>query len=104
MAFAGLWESWRGQPEAPLEQPLLTYTFITTEPNGIAAPIHNRMPVVLTDPAAWNAWLDKEARPDELIKMLCPADDDLLEVFPVTRDLLKMKAPEASILEPLRST
>jgi hypothetical protein len=29
--------------------------------------------------------------------MLRPADDDLLEVFPVTRDLLRIKAPDASV-------
>lgn len=101
MAFAGLWESWRGPREAPLEQPLLSYTFITTEPNALAASIHNRMPVVFTDPRWWDAWLDPSSRADELVKMLQPAPDDLLEVFPVTRDLLKIKAPDASVLEPI---
>jgi hypothetical protein len=32
------------------------------------------------------------------VKMLQPADNDLLEVFPVTRDVLKIKAPDASVL------
>jgi putative SOS response-associated peptidase YedK len=98
MAFAGLWESWRGPRDAPLEQPLLSYTFITTEPNAVAAPIHNRMPVVFADSRSWDAWLDPTAQPDELVKMLQPADNDLLEVFPVTRDVLKIKAPDASVL------
>jgi hypothetical protein len=30
------------------------------------------------------------------MKMLRPADDDLLEVFPVTRDLLRIKTPDES--------
>jgi putative SOS response-associated peptidase YedK len=98
MAFAGLWERWRGPRDAPLESPLLSYTFITTEPNAVAAPIHNRMPVVLTAPTEWDAWLDPGSQPDDLIEMLRPADDDLLEVFPVTRDLLKIKMPDASVL------
>jgi len=101
MAFAGLWETWRGPRDAPLEQPLLSYTFITSEPNSVAAPIHERMPVVFTDPRRWDAWLDPASHPDELIKMLAPADDDLLEVFPVTRDLLKVKVPDASVLAPV---
>jgi len=88
MSFAGLWESWRGPRDAPLDQPLLSYTFIATEPNAVVAPIHNRMPVVFTDPRWWDAWLDPAALPNELMKMLQPADDDLLEVFPVTRDLI----------------
>ena len=85
----------------PLEQPLLSYTFITTEPNAVAAPIHNRMPVLLADPRSWDSWLDPTSQPDELMKMLRPADDDLLEVFPVTRDLLKIKVPDESVLAPL---
>jgi putative SOS response-associated peptidase YedK len=56
------------------------------------------MPVVFTDSLWWDAWLDPASHPDELIKMLVPADDDLLEVFPVTRDLLKIKTPDASVL------
>lgn len=100
MAFAGIWESWRGPRDAPLDQPLLSYTFITTEPNAVAAPVHNRMPV-FDDPASWDAWLDPKADPDELVKLLQPADDDLLEVFPVTRDLLRIKAPDASVLAPV---
>jgi hypothetical protein len=33
--------------------------------------------------------------------MLQPADDDVLETFPVTRDLQKIKAPDASVLKPV---
>jgi putative SOS response-associated peptidase YedK len=98
MAFAGLWESWRIRGSAQSDPPLLSFTIITTEPNAVVAPIHNRMPVVFADPRCWDAWLDPTAQPDELVKMLQRADDDLLEVFPVTRDLLKMKAPDASVL------
>ncbi len=101
MAFAGIWESWRVRGRVATDSPLLSYTFITTEPNGIAAPIHNRMPVVFTDSLWWDAWLDPASQPDELIKMLVPAPDDLLEVFPVTRDLLKIKTPDPSVLAPV---
>jgi putative SOS response-associated peptidase YedK len=97
MAFAGLWESWRIRGWLPSDPPLLSYTFITTEPNAVAAPIHNRMPVVFTNPQSWDAWLDPTSKPDELTKMLVPADDDLLEVFPVTRDLLRIKVPDKSV-------
>ncbi len=101
MAFAGLWESWRVRGSVATDPPLLSFSIITTEPNAVAAPIHNRMPVVLADPPSWDAWLDPASQPDELIKMLRPADDDLLEVFPVTRNLLRIKAPDAGVLEPM---
>ena len=39
--FAGLWDVWRGDPEAG---ELYTFTIITTDANALLRPIHNRMP------------------------------------------------------------
>ena len=61
-AFAGLWESWRGQPTAAI---------VTCEANSALAPIHERMPVVLA-PDDWPLWLGEaghhrlEARGDHI--------------------------------------
>ena len=41
--FAGLYETWR----SPEGQPIHTCTIITTEPNDLVQPIHNRMPVII---------------------------------------------------------
>jgi len=41
-AFAGLWERWEGG-----EEPLETFTILTTRANSLVAPIHPRMPVIL---------------------------------------------------------
>ncbi len=43
-AFAGLWERWKDKATG---QTLETYTVITTDPNELMQPIHNRMPVIL---------------------------------------------------------
>ncbi|MEZ4583388.1 MAG: SOS response-associated peptidase [Caldilineaceae bacterium] len=51
-AFAGLWEYWEGVDGSALE----TCTILTTEPNELMAPLHNRMPVIL-DPADYELWL-----------------------------------------------
>ena len=99
MAFAGLWEQWRGPKDAPLAEPLLSFSIATTSPNATVAPIHDRMPVLFTREAEWDAWLSPDAAPDELIKMLVPAPDDLLDAFPVTRDLLRTKEPGPELLE-----
>ena len=73
--FAGLMDTWRG-PEGDLT----TCTLITTEPNELMAPIHDRMPVIL-DPGAISAWLDPgNSRPADLLRP-CPAD--LMEAYPV---------------------
>ena len=43
--FAGLWDLWRGDPEAG---ELYTFTIIiTTHANSLLRPIHHRMPVII---------------------------------------------------------
>jgi putative SOS response-associated peptidase YedK len=55
-AFAGLWETWKDKATgAALE----TYTIITTDPNELMEPIHNRMPVVLP-PTDYGRWLNSD--------------------------------------------
>jgi putative SOS response-associated peptidase YedK len=63
--------------------------------------IHDRMPVLFTREAEWNAWLHPDAIRDELRKMLAPVPDDLLEAVPVSRDLLRVKEPGPDILAPI---
>jgi putative SOS response-associated peptidase YedK len=101
MAFAGLWESWRGPTDAPLPAPLLSFSIATTQPNAVVAPYHDRMPVVLTESAQWDIWLDPVAAPAALTALLVPAPDALLTAVPVTRDLLRVKEPGPEILAPV---
>ena len=104
MAFAGLWETWRGPKDAPLAQPQLSFTFATTAPNATVAPIHDRMPVLLSEPSAWDAWLAADASPEALQALLRPAPDDLLQTYPVTRALLQLKEPGPDVLLPATGT
>lgn len=70
-AFAGLWELWR-----PDETPIVSCTIITTEPNAVVAPIHNRMPVILPRDA-YDRWLDPEEQsPRALQPLLAPYPAD----------------------------
>jgi putative SOS response-associated peptidase YedK len=51
-AFAGLWERWkRDDPE------IESCSIIVTEANDVLKPIHDRMPVILTE-ADYETWLD----------------------------------------------
>src|SRR5262245_38778046 len=47
MAFAGLWEVWR----PPQGDSVASCTIITTEPNGLMADLHDRMPAILAPDA-----------------------------------------------------
>ena len=62
-ALAGLWEWWRDpQSGARVE----TYTVITTDANAALAPIHNRMPVIISQDR-YAAWLDPGQDPRALL-------------------------------------
>ena len=52
-AMAGLWERWQPKEGEALE----TFTILTTDPNELMEPVHNRMPVIL-EPRDYDRWLD----------------------------------------------
>jgi putative SOS response-associated peptidase YedK len=54
-AFAGLWEHWQSPEGTELE----TYTIITTTANELIQPLHERMPVILSEDK-WEEWLDRK--------------------------------------------
>ena len=51
--LAGLWDTWRKPDGKRVE----SFTIITTEPNELMRPVHNRMPVILR-PEDEEQWLD----------------------------------------------
>jgi len=51
--LAGLWDGWRKLDGKKME----SFTIITTEPNELVEPIHNRMPVIFR-PEDEEQWLD----------------------------------------------
>ncbi len=74
-AFAGIYAGRRDG--------LDTYAIVTTEPNGLVAPIHNRMPVIL-DPAEEALWLDTAvAEPLAVLECLRPYPAQEMEAYPV---------------------
>lgn len=85
-SFAGLYDVWKDAESRELK----TYTIITTEPNTVLSPIHNRMPVVLTETEE-DTWLNKTTSINELTKLLDPFKEPGMEAYPVST---KVNNPE----------
>jgi putative SOS response-associated peptidase YedK len=80
-AFAGLWDMWR-----PAEgDEIRSCTIVTTDANGLLAPVHDRMPVILP-PETYEVWLDPRPRESrDLQGLLRPYPDESMEAYPVSR-------------------
>lgn len=74
-AFAGLWEKWKDR-KAGTE--LLTFTVITTDPNEVVQPMHDRMPVIIPV-KDYDRWLrsDPDRPPVDLLR---PFDADKMSM------------------------
>lgn len=73
-AFAGLWERYIASDGYPLE----TCTILTTEPNALVRPVHDRMPVIL--PAdAYDPWLNSADPQHDLPPLLAPFPEDAMQ-------------------------
>lgn len=79
VALGGLWERWQ-EPETGAW--VDTCCLITTEPNPLAAEVHDRMPVIIT-PDHWETWLAPKSRPDVLLPLLQPIPSEGLRVWRV---------------------
>jgi len=94
LALGGLWESWR----TPEGEVLRTCAILTTGPNGLMKPIHDRMPVILP-PQAWGDWL---AAPANAIQaLLAPCPEDWLRAWPVDRRVSRASEDGPHLTRPL---
>ena len=95
LALAGLWGSWRD----PDGNRITSCTIITTTPNDLVGPIHDRMPAVL-DRAHWERWLDPEFSDTTALKaMLGPAPGDALTEHAVSSLVNSVKNNGPELLE-----
>lgn len=91
--LAGLAERWVG-PDGPLD----TVCLITTEPNALAARVHDRMPVIIA-PADYAAWLDPaNGRAGGLMR---PYPESAMEAWPVSRRVNTPREDDAALISPL---
>lgn len=80
-AFAGLWDRWL----RPDGTPLYSFTIVTTNPNSLLEPVHDRMPVILL-PEDEAKWLDPaNTDPAALSPLLKPFPAELMDGYSVSR-------------------
>lgn len=107
-AFAGLFEAWRPHADAEgkgaaaqSEEWLLTCCIVTTAPNAIMAPIHDRMPLILAR-AHWDAWLNRELHdPAALAPLLQGVAAASMQAWPVSRAVNRGSAEGEALIAPL---
>jgi putative SOS response-associated peptidase YedK len=78
LAFAGLYEHWKAADGREMD----TYAIVTTGPNEVTAPVHNRMPVILK-PGDYDRWLSRDDTVLPPIDLLRPYDADLMQSWKV---------------------
>ena len=97
IAFAGLWESWQPPVGAPLE----TYTILTTTPNALMEPIHDRMPVIV-EPKNYDRWLNPSIAPP--LDLLRPYPAGEMRAWPVSDRVGNVRNNAPTLLNEIQDT
>lgn len=96
-----IWEEWTNKASGEQHR---TFSIVTTDANLLMSYVHNtkqRMPVVIPR-SEREAWLHAEDR-EILEPLMRPLDEGLLEAFPITREVsrIKVNTTEPELLEPV---
>ncbi len=81
-AMAGLWDEWKNEQGELVR----SFTVITTEPNSLMVPLHNRMPVIVP-PDDYNTWLATDSDTNQVLNLLLPYNANAMEAYPVSAEV-----------------
>ena len=93
--FAGLWDTWK----SPTGEIVNSCSIITTTPNELMEPIHNRMPVILPRDVE-PVWLDQSITDSHYLKsLLVPYPAELMIAYEVSPfvNSVKNNGPECLV-------
>ena len=97
--FAGLWDRWQD----PHGDEVRSYSIVTTKPNELVAPIHNRMPAILR-PEDEEDWLDPDNHDTAfLARLLGPYPAEAMEAYPVSTEVNKVENAGEALIAPVNS-
>jgi putative SOS response-associated peptidase YedK len=93
IAFAGLWESWHDTSN----NTLTTFTILTTIPNEVMVPIHDRMPVIVA-PKNYERWLDTDSKSTPSPDLLQPYPAEEMEAWTVSDQVGNVRNNDPELL------
>jgi putative SOS response-associated peptidase YedK len=96
-ALGGIWEAWR---EKVSGEWLITVAIMTTEPNELLEPIHDRMPVII-EPADYGAWIDPATKIEDVRRLVAPHSPDSMRTWEISTLVNDPKADDIRLLEPV---
>lgn len=94
MAFAGLWDIATIDGGA-----LLSCTLLTTVPNSVMLPIHDRMPIIVSE-EDWPLWLgEQEPNPEDDARMLAGISPERMRAWQVSQKVGKVQCQDEDLME-----
>ena len=96
-ALGGLWEAWRSKEGGAW---VITCAILTTEPNDLLAPIHDRMPVIIA-PEAYGTWMDPSTRMEEVSAMVTPYPSNQMRTWEISLLVNDPKTDDVRVIAPL---
>jgi putative SOS response-associated peptidase YedK len=99
-ALGGLWEAWREKEGGAW---LITCAILTTEPNDLLAPIHDRMPVIIA-PEHYRSWVDPSTTTDDVQRLVSSFPADVMRTWEIGLLVNDPKADDARILAPVSNS
>jgi putative SOS response-associated peptidase YedK len=96
-AFAGLWDRWRGSDG----QWIRSFSILTTTPNALTSPVHDRMPVILGR-EDFDLWLDPGMTNVPVVsELLKPYDAAQMSAYPVSSRVNQVQNDDAECSRPI---
>ena len=92
-----------GKPQVPLSADgrVESCSFLTTGPNELMEPIHNRMPVIVPS-QQWATWLNPDVEDVDVLKeLLLPYPAEEMQAWPVSTHVNKPANNDPECIRPL---
>lgn len=95
IAFGGLWDRWRDGDGSTIE----SFSILTTSPNELIRPLHDRMPVILQR-SDYELWLDPKMQdPAKLNPLFSPFPESEMTAHPVSTRVNNTRFDDAACIQ-----